>query len=63
MYLLTNGRIVTEEGILQGYDLLIEDDVIRKIAERGSVRTIGVEKLMLKVRILRQDLLTFILII
>lgn len=44
MYLLTNGRIVTEEGILQGYDLLIEDDVIRKIAERGSVRTIGVEK-------------------
>ena len=48
MYLLTNGRIVTEEGILQGYDLLIEDDVIRKIAERGSVRTIGVEKIDVK---------------
>ncbi|MGG7151101.1 phosphonate metabolism protein PhnM [Clostridium neonatale] len=48
MYLLTNGRIVTEEGILQEYDLLIEDDVIRKIAERGSVRTIGVEKIDVK---------------
>lgn len=48
MHLLTNGRIVTEEGILQGYDLLIEDDVIRKIGEKGSIRTIGVEKIDVK---------------
>ena len=48
MYLLTNGKIVTEDGILQGYDLLIEDDVIRKIAEKGSLRTIGIEKIDVK---------------
>ncbi|MBE6071466.1 MAG: phosphonate metabolism protein PhnM [Clostridium butyricum] len=48
MYLLTNGKIVTEEGILQGYDLLIEDDVIRKIGEKGSIRTIGIEKIDVK---------------
>lgn len=48
MYLLTNGRIVTEDGILQGYDLLIENDVIRKIAEKGSLRTIGIEKIDVK---------------
>jgi len=48
VYLLTNGKIVTEEGILQGYDLLIEDDVIRKIGEKGSIRTIGIEKIDVK---------------
>lgn len=48
MYLLTNGKIITEEGILQEYDLLIEDDVIRKIGEKGSIRTIGIEKIDLK---------------
>lgn len=48
MYLLTNGKIVTEDGILQGYDLLIENDVIRKIAEKGSLRTIGIEKIDVK---------------
>lgn len=48
MYLLTNGRIITEEGILEGYDLLIEDDVIRKIGEKGSIRTIGIEKIDVK---------------
>lgn len=48
MYLLTNGRIVTEEGILEGYDILIENDTIRRIAEKGTIKAIGVEKIDVK---------------
>lgn len=48
MYLLTNGRIVTEDGILEGFDLLIENDVIRKIGKKGTIKTIGVEKIDVK---------------
>ena len=48
MYLLTNGRIVTEEEILEGYDILIENDKIRRIAERGTIKAIGVEKIDVK---------------
>ena len=31
MYLLTNGKIITEEAILEGYELLIEDNKIKAI--------------------------------
>ncbi|SKC47802.1 phosphonate metabolism protein PhnM [Maledivibacter halophilus] len=37
MYLITNGHIITEDTILTGYDILIEDDVIRKIDKEGSI--------------------------
>lgn len=37
MYLITNGRIITEEAILEGYDLLIKDDKIEKIALKGEL--------------------------
>lgn len=32
MYLITNGRIITEEAILEGYDLLIKENRIEKVA-------------------------------
>ncbi|WP_282935199.1 phosphonate metabolism protein PhnM [Paenibacillus sp. RC67] len=37
MYLITNGIIVTEEELLEGYDLLIEEDRIAQIAHRGEM--------------------------
>lgn len=37
MYLITNGNIVTEDGILQGYELLIEEDKIKRIAKVGEI--------------------------
>ena len=37
MYLLTNGKIVTEDGIIEGYDLLIEGDSIKTIAKKGTI--------------------------
>jgi alpha-D-ribose 1-methylphosphonate 5-triphosphate diphosphatase len=37
MYLIKNGQIVTEDGILQGYELLIDGDIIKKIAKQGEV--------------------------
>lgn len=37
MYLITNGQIVTENEILQGYDLLIKEDVICKIVPKGEI--------------------------
>ncbi|MEK3643760.1 phosphonate metabolism protein PhnM [Aeribacillus sp. FSL M8-0235] len=37
MYLITNGRIITEETILDGYDLLIEGDKISKIDGKGKI--------------------------
>ncbi|MFT8313708.1 MAG: phosphonate metabolism protein PhnM [Clostridium sp.] len=39
MYLITNGRIVTENEILEGYDLLIEDDSIKEIKKQGQIRS------------------------
>lgn len=36
MYLLTNGRIVTEEAILEGFDLWVKDDRIERIARSGE---------------------------
>lgn len=38
MYLITNGKIVTENGILKNYDLLIEEDKIKSIMKRGTAK-------------------------
>ncbi len=37
MYLITNGHIVTEDTILTGYGLLIEGDIIKKIAKKDDI--------------------------
>lgn len=37
MYLITNGRIVTEAAILEGFDLLIKNDRIEQIAFSGDI--------------------------
>lgn len=37
MYLITNGRIVTEAAILDGFDLLIKEDRIEQIAFTGEI--------------------------
>ena len=37
MYLITNGKIITEETILHGYDLYIEEDEIRWIGPSGTI--------------------------
>ena len=34
MYLITNGRIITEDFILTGYDILVQQDIIAKIVKR-----------------------------
>ncbi|MGG0718039.1 phosphonate metabolism protein PhnM [Robertmurraya massiliosenegalensis] len=38
MYVITNGRLITEDTVLYGYDLLIEEDRIAKIAPRGEIK-------------------------
>ncbi|WP_080844165.1 phosphonate metabolism protein PhnM [Cytobacillus gottheilii] len=38
MYIITNAQIITEEGILIGYDLFIQHDIIQSIAPRGSLK-------------------------
>ncbi|WP_053360772.1 phosphonate metabolism protein PhnM [Bacillus sp. FJAT-27251] len=38
MFVITNGQLITEEAILQGYDLLIKDDRIEKIAPKGEIQ-------------------------
>lgn len=43
MYLLTNGKIITEEGIIEGYDILIENDIIKKICKNGKVDSDEIE--------------------
>jgi len=43
MYLLTNGRIITENGILEDYELLIQDDIIKKIEKSGEIDREGLE--------------------
>lgn len=37
MFVITNGRLITEEAVLLGYDLLIEEDRITQIAPRGEI--------------------------
>jgi alpha-D-ribose 1-methylphosphonate 5-triphosphate diphosphatase len=39
MYLITNGMIITEETILEGFDLLVQDDRIVRIARKGELAT------------------------
>lgn len=41
MYLITNGLIVTEETILDGYDILIQGDKIARISPRGEIKADG----------------------
>ena len=41
MYLLTNGKIITEESILEGYELLIEDNKIKAIEREGVISKEG----------------------
>lgn len=38
MYVITNGKLITEEEILHGYDLLIEEDKITKIVPKGELK-------------------------
>lgn len=38
MYLITNGKIVTENGILEDYDVLIEEDKIKAIQKSGTIK-------------------------
>jgi len=50
MYVITNGRIITAEQILEGYDLIVHNDRIEAIVPQGSqpcgadVRTIDAAK-------------------
>lgn len=46
MYLITNGQIVTEDGILKDHELLIEKDRIKSIAEKGSTDRAGVKEVI-----------------
>ncbi|WP_412679315.1 phosphonate metabolism protein PhnM [Brevibacillus centrosporus] len=39
MYVITNGKIVTEEGILTGFDLLLSGNRIERIARAGELAT------------------------
>ncbi|OCT12245.1 alpha-D-ribose 1-methylphosphonate 5-triphosphate diphosphatase [Paenibacillus pectinilyticus] len=36
MYIITNGIIITEEALLEGFDLIVEQDRISKIVPKGS---------------------------
>ncbi|MGL4798247.1 MAG: phosphonate metabolism protein PhnM [Cellulosilyticaceae bacterium] len=38
MYLITNGKVVTEKGILEGYEVLVEDDIIKGVEPSGTYR-------------------------
>jgi alpha-D-ribose 1-methylphosphonate 5-triphosphate diphosphatase len=40
MYLITNGRVITEESILIGYDLVVKDDRIFKIVPQGETEIV-----------------------
>jgi alpha-D-ribose 1-methylphosphonate 5-triphosphate diphosphatase len=46
MYLIKNGQIVTENGILEGYELLIEGDKIKKLAKAGEIKIEGIEAII-----------------
>lgn len=46
MYLITNGNIVTENEILEGYDLLIKEDKIARIAPKGEIGGIESEQVI-----------------
>jgi len=46
VYLITNGQIITENGILKDHDLLIEGDVIKSIIKKGEIDREGVEEVI-----------------
>jgi alpha-D-ribose 1-methylphosphonate 5-triphosphate diphosphatase len=46
VYLITNGQIVTEHGILKDHELLIENDRIKCIAEKGSIDRADVKEVI-----------------
>lgn len=41
IYLLTNGIIITEEALLEGYDLLVQDGRIARIAPKGEIAEVN----------------------
>ena len=43
MYLLTNGRVVTEDEILDGFDVLINNDTIEKICPKDEIDSSNLE--------------------
>lgn len=45
MYLLTNGKIITEDKILDGYSLLIQDNIIKKIDKDENFNDYNVKKI------------------
>lgn len=38
MFVITNGKLITEDAILQGYDLFIKEDRIERIAPKGEIK-------------------------
>ena len=45
MYLLTNGKIITEDQILEGYSLLIQDNIIKKIDKDENFNDCNVKRM------------------
>lgn len=43
MYILTNGKVVLENEILEGFDVIVEDDRIKDIVEKGTYSEEGNE--------------------
>lgn len=43
MYLVSNGKLVLEDRIVDNYELLIKDDRIDKIAPAGEIKKDGLE--------------------
>ena len=46
MYLITNGKIITENEILIGYDLIIQDDLIKEIKREGQISRSNFDELI-----------------
>lgn len=46
MFLITNGKIVTENEILIGYDLVIQDDLIKEIKMEGLINKSDFEEVI-----------------
>jgi len=46
LYLITNGKIVTENEILIGYDLIIQDDIIKEIKRKGEINRSDFEEVI-----------------
>jgi len=46
LYLITNGKIITENEILIGYDLIIQDDLIKEIKREGQISRSNFDELI-----------------